>query len=1529
MGTSRRKGVRMKLNTVSALSAAALALLALSASASAKQITPYKFDRFIDGAGSTAGTFTSGIKRVEVNQSNGRVYTLEDRGESILLSQFDENGAPQVWTGLEGGVTSFSAGSGYETDLAVDNTGHGGGLYVQGTMGNKSLRAFNYDGSTRIDSFGWTGNRCRVDVGPGGVVWQGDGQFAHLWDPDTTLETSDGRLVEQGPCNIFFDDEEYVYTSKEFCCQAGVYKYVKTDELEGFEDSWEGFGDHSKIRFSYVETPNATIDQSRGLIYAIEEGNRVQVYSTEGQPLTAFGLGEGTYNGLLEAKGVSVNEATGDVYVTSRRSGAQPAGKESPVSPRVDVFSPQTQITVPDATTGSTGHPSKTSAVLKGAINPDGIETTGCKFEWGTSTQYLGGVVPCDQGNVFSGSTDADVTNELKSLTTGTSYHYRVAAKNTNDTWSYGIDREFEASVAPQTTPVVVDRVNTDGARFSAEINPNGGTTEYYVEVGQEDCSANPCTKVTPEEPTLGSKLDQERVFVSTTGLKPDSDYHGRLVAQNGAGTVTIPFTFRTYPAPPEKDSCGNALVRQQTSAFLLLDCRAYELVSAANAGGYDVESDLLPGQTPFTAYPEADDRVLYGLHFGSIPGIAGSPTNHGLDPYVAERGPDGWTSHYVGVPADGMVDPDPFGSPLMAADSTLDTFAFGGPDICSPCFPDGSTNIPLRLPDGSLVKGMTGTLNPPANPVGEVRAPLSANGLHLVFGAEAPFEEEGNSGSVSIYDRDLETGDTQIVSRMPDGSVMTGDVAELAISDDGSRVLVGKLVETDSAGNQYFDLYLHVGTEQDTIPVVDTPGGVSFSGMTSDGSMVFFSTADPLAGDTDSSVDVFRADVSATTAVVTRLSAGSGAGNTDSCEPPGYPESWNAVVGDGACNAVAFAGGTGMAADTGDFYFLSPEQLDGSKGDPNQANLYVVSPGGSPEFVETIDSSLVKPGAPPDLHPLATSDFTGATHSTPEAVAVDQATEDVYVYETGTGKVARYTSAGAAHNFTAAQPYVEGNRITGLAIASNSQSQIAVDNAPGSPFANSIYLTNEPNVSVFSQSGELLGTITGSGNKDGSFGTVCGVAIDPSNGTLYIGDRGTQAIWQYTPKSGATAPITDSDYDVQALLVPGFSVCNVAADASGHIYGSGFSNGPIRAFEESSFAAPAGTSLGSQFNSASRSVTVDPDTGQVYVQEGNAVKVFNSSLEPVTTFGGGILSGSRGIALNDTTGHAYATGALKVIEFGHELAAYHPIDNPAVIHGVKDADLNRTSDFQVTPNGNFAVFTSSLSLTGFQNLGRYEIYRHDAANGEVACASCATTEAAPTTDTTLASHGLDLTNDGRVFFTSRESLVLADTNGKSDAYQWSGGRTVGLISTGRSLSDSGLLSVSRDGKNAFFFTRDTLVPKDENAGSVKIYTARSNGGYKQSIAPVPCAAADECRGAGTQQPPPPSINSITGPGDVKGAPAPRDCGALLRRAEESEALAKRLRRNSTRRRAQKAASKAKKLRQRARACERSNGGNG
>ena len=203
----------------------------------------------------------------------------------------------------------------------------------------------------------------------------------------------------------------------------------------------------------------------------------------------------------------------------------------------------------------------------------------------------------------------------------------------------------------------------------------------------------------TPTEIPIGMSKHSQTVTAPITKLEAGTLYHYRIVGVNeaGVGVPSEPHTFTTFAFTREvTDGCPNAHVRQQTGSILLLDCRAYELVSARNSGGYDVESSLVAGQTPFKNYPDGrapngEPRVLYGVHNGGIPGT-GNSTNRGVDPYVATRGEDGWSTKYVGIPADGTPSTVPFSSSLIGADSGLGTLAFGGPEICSPCFPDGST---------------------------------------------------------------------------------------------------------------------------------------------------------------------------------------------------------------------------------------------------------------------------------------------------------------------------------------------------------------------------------------------------------------------------------------------------------------------------------------------------------------------------------------------------------------------------------------------------------------------------------------------------------------------------------------------------------------------------------------------------------------------------------------------------------------------------------------------------------------------
>ena len=124
------------------------------------------------------------------------------------------------------------------------------------------------------------------------------------------------------------------------------------------------------------------------------------------------------------------------------------------------------------------------------------------------------------------------------------------------------------------------------------------------------------------------------------------------------------------------------------------------------------------------------------------------SSDQRGVDPYVATRGANGWSTEYVGIPSN--IDPasDPFSSTLAEASPVLETFAFAGQNCCAPCFGPGiETGIPLHLPNGELVQGMAGSIQPGLlSQAGRLhRKDFSANGAHFIFGSVSQFEPDAN----------------------------------------------------------------------------------------------------------------------------------------------------------------------------------------------------------------------------------------------------------------------------------------------------------------------------------------------------------------------------------------------------------------------------------------------------------------------------------------------------------------------------------------------------------------------------------------------------------------------------------------------------------------------------------------------------------------------------------------------------------------------------------------------------------------
>ena len=114
------------------------------------------------------------------------------------------------------------------------------------------------------------------------------------------------------------------------------------------------------------------------------------------------------------------------------------------------------------------------------------------------------------------------------------------------------------------------------------------------------------------------------------------------------------------------------------------------------------------------------------------------------------------------------------------------------------------------------------------------------------------------------------------------------------------------------------------------------------------------------------------------------------------------------------------------------------------------------------------------------------------------------------------------------------------------------------------------------------------------------------------------------------------------------------------------------------------------------------------------------------------------------------------------------------------------------------------------------------------------------------------------------MFFDSPEPLALGDANERNDVYEWTNGK-LQLVSTGTSPSDSKLLSVSADGKDVFFFTRQEPCRRTSTAVLVRLYTAREGDGFTYGPPKFSCAASDECHGPGSQAAPQAVVGTVAG----------------------------------------------------------------
>jgi hypothetical protein len=250
--------------------------------------------------------------------------------------------------------------------------------------------------------------------------------------------------------------------------------------------------------------------------------------------------------------------------------------------------------------------------------------------------------------------------------------------------------------------PVVATGDSGPGANerlieLQGTVNPSEfKVSDCRFEYGLSDKygSSAPCV---PDAAGLGEGATDVPVSaeVEAEQLRPGATYHYRLVASNVAGTSEgEDRTLTTAPAP---DGCANAAIRatQALAAILLPDCMALEMVSPPQKAS----------QAAFSPDVSAEGERVSFQSLAALGGTPGSLSTEG-DPYVATRGPSGWTTAYTSPPTEIIGGWDSYATALSFS-----------PDF-SRWYQIGSTLSQVQVGTGRAFEAALGGLFSPLSPV-------------------------------------------------------------------------------------------------------------------------------------------------------------------------------------------------------------------------------------------------------------------------------------------------------------------------------------------------------------------------------------------------------------------------------------------------------------------------------------------------------------------------------------------------------------------------------------------------------------------------------------------------------------------------------------------------------------------------------------------------------------------------------------------------------------------------------------------
>ena len=816
---SGRGASRRPFRRPGALAAVLVALLAaawlLPGSASAIEFRTQTGSFGPDG---TSGSSFEVLGPLAFDQGNKHLYGFDQ--EAGLLYGFDAS-TPPSHPEL-GGSFPMSRPSGYEDDVAVDSSTHD--IYLTSHSGHQ-LQGFDESGAA-ISGFPLTGFSyiCGVTVDSAGNIWIADASEEEVKEYSPAGALLESFSVSGEPCRIAVDAEENVFV--------GIYlgSVVKYTAASGYTTS-------SAVDSEYSWA--IALDRSTDELFVVHYES-IAVFDTEtGALLYKFGenIPGNFYYG--ELSGITVDEASEEVFVAD--SGHA----------KIDVFGPP--ASVPKAITEAAGGITTAEATVNGKVNPKGLALKDCHFEVVPASQFISTKYtsvtteekfPCVPavGSIPVDSEPHAVSADVTGLNPASVYHFRLVAKNEVGEGA-GADRQFTTGpMAPLIEGQTVQAVGTTDVTVAAKINPRGGQTTYHVEYGTTEAYGQSTAESAPFG--FSSDASAHSVSVHIGGLEPGTVYHLRFVATNEVDTTEAADTsFATYPNAQSFAPCPNDEFRTGFGERLP-DCRAYEQGSPIDKNGAGIQlggGAVSPSGNRFTFVADGGLETTGGLS--------------ALAPYLATRGPDGWSF-------DGLLP--------STREGFLATIIGGNEDLSSTLVsgqaPAGGWQLFLRDSDTAAFQpGPVSAKNPFPQLVGFTEDPS-----HLFFTTRAQLLPSAAAGVENLYE--LDHGNLSLADRIPAGSATSCDdesgpacvvppqgsertANNSKVSSHGSRVFF----TVQGAGEPYGSgaLYMREGARTTWISAsqraVPDPGGekpAEFLDISSDGSKVFFLSCEKLTDD-------------------------------------------------------------------------------------------------------------------------------------------------------------------------------------------------------------------------------------------------------------------------------------------------------------------------------------------------------------------------------------------------------------------------------------------------------------------------------------------------------------------------------------------------------------------------------------------------------------------------------------------------------------------------------------------------------